>query len=928
MCAAGKHSVYNTKTNLRDCQPCPVDTIQWHSNQTTCITCPALGVVCKDRAYLNVSSGYFIDNRSWALVAQPTPVRCPYLGTCKGGVSPEELCTIGSTGPLCGTCEIGYYLTDGTCRTCGGSITSTVILVDVGIFILLVAILAYLLGTVDQWRYASRLPACLPQGLRRVLIRRVPTIIKIIMNYCQMVYVFDVLDNMGSVRWPRAFIEFINHLNIALLVGIQAWLSRLLLPLSCTVGEMSAYTWLFITLATPVACSLIILALACIAHCMPRKVTIDGKELEIDKGSKGLVAAIYTLHIWLILFFYPSLCRAIFSVFSCVKLGEEYLLKSDTRLQCYIPEQYPWIALSIAGMVVYAIGAPLIFFVFTWRWQYEPNPERRQQLGLRLDLLVKSYTDDCWWFEAADLVRKLLLTSIVLQVAPGTRVQLWFGLLISMTATIANIAIKPYRDYICQGLQTAAMLQVTFDYMTANVYFYEPGQATNPKTASFLGPPLILVNCVAFVGLLIVLLRGTQKALNVKPARLGDGSPALAGRPLGQFHCFVSHAWNSGQDQARTIKSQLTALVTDLRVFLDVDDLNEVDALEKLIDATDTVIIFLSGLTLKNGAACSDYMTSRNCLRELRAAVEKKKPIIFVIETDKQHGGVPLDVHRRDCPPDLVQALDEHPILPWHRAKIYLAVSMRLIVESLLQTEVKIPGELMRSEMRMPFGAACVLYVSPHNPGASEVADLLAAEAQHVGFPLTISTDPDAALTAGVALVYLNDRTHDRAEALHAELVNVLDAKRPMLLVQEFREAHGALSFGDIIQRTPQHLKERGLYTQLASPLYDGEHHQLACLLAMLRILMGDAPDTRSSFFARFLAQFEYVEHTLYDGLFHLARRWQSRKRPRPSLAAFDGASAPAYPELTVEMVEPPNSRGRSTSQIARVLAMNHRSDV
>ena len=45
------------------------------------------------------------------------------------------------------------------------------------------------------------------------------------------------------------------------------------------------------------------------------------------------------------------------------------------------------------------------------------------------------------------------------------------------------------------------------------------------------------------------------------------------------------------QDQARAIKAQLTALVPTLRCFLDVDDLEDIGALEALVDATDTVVV-------------------------------------------------------------------------------------------------------------------------------------------------------------------------------------------------------------------------------------------------------------------------------------------------------------------------------------------------
>ena len=42
--------------------------------------------------------------------------------------------------------------------------------------------------------------------------------------------------------------------------------------------------------------------------------------------------------------------------------------------------------------------------------------------------------------------------------------------------------------------------------------------------------------------------------------------------PPVRFHAFLSHSWSTGQDQARSLKELLKALVPGLDLFLDVDD--------------------------------------------------------------------------------------------------------------------------------------------------------------------------------------------------------------------------------------------------------------------------------------------------------------------------------------------------------------------
>jgi len=132
------------------------------------------------------------------------------------------------------------------------------------------------------------------------------------------------------------------------------------------------------------------------------------------------------------------------------------------------------------------------------------------------------------------------------------------------------------------------------------------------------------------------------------------------------------------------------------------------------------------------------------------------------------------------------------------------------------------------------------LYVSQRNEGAMEVAGLLVAEAQRAGVELTITSTPSEAHLARRFLLYLNDVTHDDSPALHAELEAALREKRPLLPVHEQRDAHGAVPFGEIMNRTPRDLLKLNIYSEIAVPLYEGDHQ-----LASLYVLMGHVADGR-----------------------------------------------------------------------------------
>ena len=288
-----------------------------------------------------------------------------------------------------------------------------------------------------------------------------------------------------------------------------------------------------------------------------------------------------------------------------------------------------------------------------------------------------------------------------------------------------------------------------------------------------------------------------------------------------------------------------------------MDNLHDIGALEALIDATDVIIIFLSGSTVE-GVERSDYMRSRNCLRELRRAVEAKKRIVLVNETDPQHGAVSMATHRRDCPEDLRRALDEHLVVPWYRVKEYgqvrddrgatlhehtwdrphilpvAQVSLRQIAQVVLDGELRLPGELLHVPLHIaPLRAGAFHLYAPSN--AAEVVALLRAEVSGRASELQITSDPDERPAAQKFLLYLNLSTWSDA-GLQAEVEAALDREMPLLLVHEQRAGHGAVPFGTIIERTPPALLERGIFKSLAVPLYEGDEHQRVCIRVMIGV--------------------------------------------------------------------------------------------
>lgn len=319
---------------------------------------------------------------------------------------------------------------------------------------------------------------------------------------------------------------------------------------------------------------------------------------------------------------------------------------------------------------------------------------------------------------------------------------------------------------------------------------------------------------------------------------------AAPGVPDQMYHAFVSHAWATAQDQARSLKELLQNFVQNIVCFLDVDNLEDISRLDEYIENSSAILIFLSGSTRgEDGTQQSDYFSSANCMVELRAAVRLGKPIILVLETNPSHGGVPLDVHRRACPEELASVVFAAPTIPWHRLRDFQICTMRLLVVELLRAwqipgadrPVFIPREKLRQPLpRLQTKKAFHLSHSDNNPGAAEiVAKMEAAVLVKLRVTRIAKATPENCLRF---LIYLNDSTFSpgpRADALAQEIEGALASELPLLLVHEQRSGLGALTFADIMEATPEPLREAGIYQKIAAPIYDGPHEEVSVRLLL-----------------------------------------------------------------------------------------------
>ena len=252
-----------------------------------------------------------------------------------------------------------------------------------------------------------------------------------------------------------------------------------------------------------------------------------------------------TLQLWMMLLLYPSIAKTAILPFDYVKLGDRWRLRADPSVHADDEHYKTLVAMGAVGTLVYSFGFPLVCLFISYRGspvmhagvesalersvRTNNAQQRVKHSGVKTEdarvtrfrragLLLRSYHADYWYWECFDVFRKYLLTSVVLAVAPATVLQVYFGLFVSVCATLLLAMTQPYEDQVCGRVQLLALTQLTFTYMTGMIFFDDGGciksWGRTTETASYRwGNVLICANVLVFVVLAVGLFRAVGTSL-------------------------------------------------------------------------------------------------------------------------------------------------------------------------------------------------------------------------------------------------------------------------------------------------------------------------------------------------------------------------------------------------------------------------------
>ena len=175
---------------------------------------------------------------------------------------------------------------------------------------------------------------------------------------------------------------------------------------------------------------------------------------------------------------YPIVSARLLKLYHLRSFGDDVeLLDADFSLTK--DDLGTWQASGALFLVLYTVGIPATFFCVLW------NTARKQADALdlktaegvaaarqakrylaRYGLLYAKYEIRCWWWEMVELLRKLLLTGVVVFVVPGSVTQIWFAIVVSLVSLLTMTFFTPYANAQIDAISWVAQTCTLFSLLS------------------------------------------------------------------------------------------------------------------------------------------------------------------------------------------------------------------------------------------------------------------------------------------------------------------------------------------------------------------------------------------------------------------------------------------------------------------------------
>jgi len=704
-------------------------------NTEQCLPCPPFMTCDAENTTLQTLT---VDSRYWRPGSASAVAKlCPSPFTCTGGsmastvqYDPSSNATCapgrGTRGAYCTLCidPTSHFFDEqaSRCKAC----TALETMAAVALMLLVATAVSVL-----YWRRRERLAVFAARVSLRAKLR-------IIISFYQVV---AQLDSVYSLRFPAVYIYLVKAIDIFNLNAFS-WLSGLH-PVCIGLPSLLSQLW-FATLV-PLGIALVVLAVVWRATGMP--------------------SASLPFIIWWTFLLFPSISSRGFRAlapcdcFPYADGGEVCFSRVDYSIECSgssvggtpAPIFYAaWAAIAIWGVAIPLILYPALLCM------------RDASVRMKLRVLTGDVKSRAIYWELVVVIEKLLLTGFLSLFQPGSWLQIFVAVLVAHGVFILQARVSPYKrsDDNFFAFCTAAMLMLELlGSLGIQATALSPGMINQTFLLIVLFMATVCILALAAAFFVLEIYSAMEPTFKLRESNV---PPELVATPGKRWDLFLSHQWGN-QDVVATIKRQLQLHLPGVQVFLDVDNLDNLDRLELHVQESTSMLILLGSPA---------YFASWNCQREVASAMANGLPLILVHEADPQKNGAPIELLEAACPEDMHDFVfgtqPRRPIIPWHRVRPFQLVSLAEIASTMMHaSSVYEKPELVLSGALAWATLVCDtrLSVYANVEDNMDVRKVLAAVDKLLPGRISVRTDPASLRRSARSWPSLRMSSHRRSSA-------------------------------------------------------------------------------------------------------------------------------------------------------------------
>ena len=346
------------------------------------------------------------------------------------------LCSNGASGPLCGTCDYGYIFKASSrrCERCAGAQLKSFIILGVMGAVGALAALVFLFGVELPCLRGNRVIhffRCIDSGSLKVAWVTYQIIASTSFNL--------------NITFPSPFSEMLGLLN---------FFSLDFLSTECFVKSADRYfATVYLYSAFPLA-----IAAALLMVCVLRLVAVA-----LSGGGVAEANHVKSQHLWFFLLetyvVLPPVAMKQLQSLDCILLphdGSSYL-RVDTAIDCHSPGYLAFRQVNLWFILVYQL-IPMLWLTLLWGRRASLNPPvsktdpllalfvRDKDVSLKsLRFLFDCYRSDRWWFEVAEMYRRMVFVSVIPLASPESATRASFGAILGIVSMMYYREEQPFK---------------------------------------------------------------------------------------------------------------------------------------------------------------------------------------------------------------------------------------------------------------------------------------------------------------------------------------------------------------------------------------------------------------------------------------------------------------------------------------------------